>query len=430
MRRVSVPIGLRRSNLRQSQLIRPEYAERFRCIGPACEDSCCQGWAVPVDQPTFEKYQSLPASPLRILLDESLERTPDSPNPLHFARIKMQLSHECPFFTAERLCRIQAELGEDFLSRTCATYPRIVSSIDNLTEKALSLSCPEAARLVLLDPILLDAAQTDPSSGANYQITWDDSLEDDHQLLPYFWPIREFIHTLVRNRDYPLWQRLFLLGSFCRRLAAVASGEAGRTVPALLRDFPPVVATGKLRPAMENIAPDLALQLDMVLQLAGLCRERSLIGARFLECLEFFKQGIGFTPTVTMAEMIAAYGSAQQRYFTPFFDAHPHILENYLVNTFFRLQFPFGMKDGKLDPTPDTERQFALLATQYALIKGLLIGVAGCHKEQFAAEHVIHTVQATSKHFEHHPQFLDQMHELLRKTGCDSAHGLTMLLRN
>ena len=42
--------------------IRLTYAERFRCIGSACEDTCCQGWSVPVDQAAYEKYSNLPAS--------------------------------------------------------------------------------------------------------------------------------------------------------------------------------------------------------------------------------------------------------------------------------------------------------------------------------------------------------------------------------
>src|SRR5277367_1574118 len=172
--------------LRQSKLIRPEYSGAFRCIGPACEDSCCQGWAVPVDKPAYEKYQSLPAGPLRILLDANIALTPDDPNPAHFARIGMLPSLVCPILTEDKLCRIHAELGEEFLCKTCATYPRIVSSIDNLEEKALSLSCPEAARLVLLDPELMT-----PKGNGGHQITWDDSPHGEGALLPFFWPIRE-----------------------------------------------------------------------------------------------------------------------------------------------------------------------------------------------------------------------------------------------
>ncbi len=412
--------------MQQTRLIRPEYSERFRCIGPACEDSCCQGWAVPIDEAAYTKYQSLPAGPLRALLDENIERTPGESNPQHFAKMRMGPSLTCPVLTEDRLCRIHADLGEEFLCRTCAVYPRIVSSIDNLPEKALSLSCPEAARLVLLDPDLT----TRTGSNGGYQMTWDDKKQEVRELLPFFWPIREIVFTLVRNRAYPLWQRMFLLGTLCRRLDGVAGGEVDRGVIPVLQGFSGAVALGSLRAAMEKIPADLPLQLDMVLQLAGLCRDRAVIGPRFVECIEQFRQGIGYAPEVTLQALTAAYADAHRRYFARFFSAHLHILENYLINAIFRSQFPYGTKEGRLVAEPRMAREFALLATQFALIKGLLIGVAGFHKENFSEDHVVHTVQAASKHFEHHPQFLERVHELLVSTGRDNAHGLTMLLRN
>src|SRR5580658_4688879 len=76
------------------------------------------------------------------------------------------------------------------------------------------------------------------------------------------------------------------------------------------------------------------------------------------------------------------------------------------------------------------DREFALLTAQFALMKGMLIGVAGFHRERFAAEHVVHTVQAAAKHFEHHPEFLKMAHELLVESRMDGAHGLAILLRN
>ncbi len=75
-------------------------------------------------------------------------------------------------------------------------------------------------------------------------------------------------------------------------------------------------------------------------------------------------------------------------------------------------------------------REFALLAIQFALIKGLLIGVAGFHKEAFSSEHVVQTVQSASKHFEHHPDFLEEAQALLIANKLDNARGLTMLVRN
>jgi len=411
--------------LPSTKLIRPDYSERFRCIGPACEDSCCVGWGVPIDQAAYEKYRALPPSPLRILLDENLERTPDDPNPAHFAKVKMPASCACPLLTEDRLCRIHAELGEDFLSRTCATYPRIVHSIDDLEEKALTLSCPEAARLVLLDPGLMT-----PQPGGHFEMKWDREIRNAHALLPFFWPIRELVLALVRNRDYTVWQRMFLVGALCRRLDAAARAESDRGVADVLSSFSAAIAGGTLRSAMEAIPSDPALQLDMVLRLAGLCRERSPIGQRFIDCIESFKQGIGAAQTATFPMLVAAYSAACAQFFEPFFAAHPHMLENYLVNTIFRRQFPFGSKDGRIVEKPETAREFALLATQFALVRGLLIGVAGSRKQSFSAQDVVHTVQSATKHFEHHPQFLDQVGELLASSGRDNAHGLTMLLRN
>lgn len=409
----------------QSRMIRPGYSEGFRCIGPECEDSCCQGWAVPIDRAAYERYQALPASPLRVLLEENMVRTQNEANSAHYAKMRMTAELECPILTEEKLCRIHAELGEEFLCKTCATYPRMVSSIDNLEEKALSLSCPEAARLVLLDDGLMERG-----SGASYQFTWDGAEKGERRLLPYFWPIREAVFRLVRNRAYPLWQRLFLLGSFCRRLMAAAGDETERGVATVLRDFPAAVESGALRTAMERIPADRTMQLDMVLQLAGLCRGRRSVNPRFVECLEWFKTGIGFGPEATMETLIAGYAEAHERRFAPFVAAHPQVLENYLINAIFRRQFPFGSKDGGLVAEPDAVREFALLATQFALIKGLLIGVAGCHGENFSAAHAVHTIQAASKHFEHHAQFLDEMQALLVSTGRDNAQALTMLVRS
>jgi hypothetical protein len=63
-------------------------------------------------------------------------------------------------------------------------------------------------------------------------------------------------------------------------------------------------------------------------------------------------------------------------------------------------------------------------------MKGLLIGVAGFHREHFSASHVVHTVQAASKHFEHHPEFLTMAHALLVEKRMDGQLGLAILLRN
>jgi lysine-N-methylase len=88
------------------------------------------------------------------MIDASVLLMPETVKPPAFARIRMDEANQCPLLSEDRLCRIQAEFGEPFLSHTCATYPRVIHSIGDIRETALTLSCPEAARLVLLNPDL------------------------------------------------------------------------------------------------------------------------------------------------------------------------------------------------------------------------------------------------------------------------------------
>jgi lysine-N-methylase len=409
---------------------KPVYSDGFRCIGPACEDSCCEEWTVHVDQATYEKYQAIQAGSLRTIVDESIlrmpvgEKAPGSTAPA-FAQIRMNAAHKCPLLSAHGLCQMQIEHGHDYLSHACATYPRVLSTIDSIPEVALSLSCPEAARLVLLNSQLPTGAGPDEAPFIN-----NSNAAESNPWLLHFWPIRDFALALVKNRAYPLWQRLFLLGVFGRKLDAIAVGDLREKVPQILASFVAGVASQNLQASMETLPVDHAQQLDVVLRLAGMMLHRSYIRPRFIECIQAFTQGIGNGPGATLESLTAAYSSAHDRYFAPFFQKHPHILENLLINTVFRCRFPFGNEWALKGAAPSMNREVALLTAQFALMKGLLIGVAGYHREQLCADHVVHTVQAASKHFEHHAEFLTQAHTLLVESRMDGAQGLTILLRN
>jgi lysine-N-methylase len=444
--------------LSEPRPIRAEYSENFRCIGSACEDTCCQGWGLPIDQATYEKYRTLPASPLRKLIQINCLITPkgsvctDGSGQIVreasvFAKIRMTPSNQCPMLSHEGLCRIHTELGAEYLSHTCATYPRIVHSIDGIEEQALALSCPEAARLVLLNPCLMSSLRpvssqpvskqpfpnrASPRHSLSDKLSGSNTVEDAPSLRSWFWPIRETVIGLVRNRIYPLWQRLFLLGILCRRLDSIAQGELELSVFAFLGEFEASIASGALRTAMEameSLSGDCALQLDLVLQLAGMVLRYSSVHPRFANCIEEFKTGICNGPGATLESLAAHYARAHDQFYAPFFDRHPYILENYLINTIVRCQFPLraGVQGCE---SPSMAREYALLTAQFALMKGLLIGVAGCHGEEFSAEHVVRTVQAASRHFEHHPDFLNQAHALLVVTKMDGARGLAILVRN
>ena len=55
----------------------------------------------------------------------------------------------CPMWRQDGLCRIQAELGEEALCKTCREFPRLTHDYGDFIEMGLELSCPEAAKWIL-----------------------------------------------------------------------------------------------------------------------------------------------------------------------------------------------------------------------------------------------------------------------------------------
>ena len=122
-------------------ITKPDYFDRFRCIAGDCPDSCCQDWEVQVDESAAEYYRSL-TGPLGDRLREVL-RTEDGET------VMTIIGGRCPMWRADGLCRIQAELGEAALCRTCREFPRLTHDYGDFMELGLELSCPEAAKFIL-----------------------------------------------------------------------------------------------------------------------------------------------------------------------------------------------------------------------------------------------------------------------------------------
>lgn len=120
---------------------KPKFYDTFRCIASQCPDSCCQKWDVSVDDEKAAYYRNIPG-PLGDRLREFLTEE-DGVTYLSLDGTR------CPMWRADGLCRIQAELGEEALCKTCREFPRLTHEYDGFTELGLELSCPEAARIML-----------------------------------------------------------------------------------------------------------------------------------------------------------------------------------------------------------------------------------------------------------------------------------------
>lgn len=407
--------------------LRPQYTKAFRCIGSECEDTCCHGFAVAIDKSTYLRYEG--NAEFRPGLETHFARIEGNATDSAFARIKLTPEFNCPFLTPERLCGIQIQHGSEYLSEVCVSYPRTSRRIDGLIEKALYLSCPEAARLVLLNPSLMKLETDEDDGGSRYQRLLKGGEQHeraDANPHAYLWEIRSLTLLLIRDRSYPLWQRLFILGLFCKRLDELVSTRRHALIPGLLREYAEALLEGKLRPLLDGIPEQAPLQLRLVSEvierhLALQINDRG--HARFRECLQDFLKGIEWDEVAPVESCISAFAEARQSYYEPFMRDHPFILENYLVNHVFKTRFPFGVNHRGEPNTP--QQEFLVMSVLYAAINGLLSGIAGHNRERFGTAHVVKLVQSFSKAVEHCPEFLPTLDPKL-----GSAAGMAQLLKN
>lgn len=124
--------------------IKPSYYDNFRCIASACPDSCCKEWDVQIDDGKAALYRSLPGELGDRLRDVLTEEDGET--------IMTIIDGRCPMWRADGLCRIQAELGEEALCKTCREFPRLTHDYGDFIEYGLELSCPEAARIIINCP--------------------------------------------------------------------------------------------------------------------------------------------------------------------------------------------------------------------------------------------------------------------------------------
>jgi lysine-N-methylase len=421
----------------EREYTRPRYGDRFRCIGAACEDTCCKDWGVPIDRSTYEKYRS--SEVMKPHLGTLIVLNTEAPTPSDFARIPLTAQASCPFLDGESLCGIQKKLGAGMLSVTCATYPRAVAKRGLETENALNLSCPEAARLTLLDPNLLgDSRLKSGAARDRYAVIRRDAARLPRQYEPHL-AIRDFGLQVLGDRNYPLWQRLYLLGILARRLetlrgaASAAEWAAAHPlqVAKLLADSARVAVLERLRPAMDEIKAQPGRQIQLLIELIkGRVLSPPAVPARFFECIQDFELGLGTATATSEEEILEAYATGYRRYYLPLMERHPHLLENYLTNHVFKNGYPFGRpRNGSFPGMVNAESEHLSMCVHAALAQMLLIGMANRYGDAFDVTHVVKLVQSLAKAIEHSGQFLDTIPGFLHAHKLNRPRGVALLLK-
>lgn len=182
----------------------PDYYEKFRCIDKACEDTCCAGWEVDLDEKAYAYYETV-AGPFGDRLRSVLSKE----GGLHFV---LKPNRDCPFLNRDGLCDLYTQLGEDKLCDTCAMFPRFVEEYGAECEMGLAFSCKTAAELILTYKGKAGFCVTDDKKPLT---TYNDIHPELYLGLK---ASRDTAYALVQNRAYTVLERAALFLDFADAL--------------------------------------------------------------------------------------------------------------------------------------------------------------------------------------------------------------------
>ncbi|ENY71402.1 FliU-like protein [Aeromonas diversa CDC 2478-85] len=379
----------------------PRFRSAFQCIGPSCEEHCCQGWTVQIDKATFRLYWFSDDERIRATARGSLEKVKKSDH--DWGRVRLDSQGVCPFLDSERLCTIHSRLGEQALSETCSSYPRYTVTFPYQHKESLTLSCPQASRLLLLDPeaMLIDT-QDQPTLPLHHSVP-EQALR-----------LNQLSYQIALTHELPLEQRLWIMGML------VYHDEGRSSYEQFLDELVALAGSGQLQ-AMYATIPAMPRvkwwALRTLTQLLLQSNERSGRGTVIIgECLEtlyalldgeYDEEKMAFFPRVWQAQV------------APFLAERPYLLDNYLLYQLYHFNFPYRA-DGVM------VNAYRLLVADLFLLRSYFCLLA--HRGELTEEKVVSLVYSYHARRQHNLAFEQQICEQLIETGFGSDITLYALL--
>lgn len=404
---------------RSYRSLTPNYVTSFRCTGPECPDTCCSGWRVTLDKKTFVAYRQVKQPDLSELLPAHIKRNRSNATDANYAVIQLNpASGDCPFMQ-DGLCAVQRDLGEDYLSNTCNDYPRHTRRFADQIEQALTLSCPEAARLALLSPdafVFVENALTVREESISHTKPFK-NLNLNHMN-----EIRLFCMQVIRTEGLELWQRLAVLGLFCEQFTDVLADPTDSKLQELIVSFTQMVEQGWVIDALSDMKPDHATQAQ-ILSTLWQKKNTKTHSETQRKTMEQVARGLGALvegDTVSRERLTEAYTRGIGKLPEALLQA-PNLLDHYLLNEMFRELFPFG------DNSP--YEHYLRLVTRYGLVRLMLAALCNGMQGLPAPEQMVHVVHVFCRRYQHDQYFATQVNTALKNSGWYGLEKIYRFLR-
>lgn len=244
----------------------PRYFEEFKCVGGTCTNSCCVGWAIFWKKDEVDKVINAPnCSPeLKELMEKSFH--PAGTNDENALAVTLGEKRRCPFLTEDNFCRIQRELGAEYLSNVCSIYPRSHSVADEVCYNYCYMSCPTVMHKLLNEDKSADLINVPVKERTTLKniFTFNDETKSSHPETKYFGEIFELFYDIISDRKNSVETNVILGALSAKALAKVVEDKNYDSIPNAVHDIRKQLHSGAQLKSIENIKPNYTLKASTV----------------------------------------------------------------------------------------------------------------------------------------------------------------------
>ena len=397
----------------------PDYFKEFKCIGGECKDSCCIGWDIDIDKTTFKQYFKVKDPDMKRMFQKNIQNKENyESDEIDYGKVKLKKGKRCPFLDDCNYCVIHSNLGEEYLSNVCTSFPRIVNIIDGYYEMSLDVACPEAARIILSKENGIKFIENKETLGKHIVSSETDTKSKIYKDSPikYFHEIREKSFEIIQNRNFSLNDRLYILGEFTNALEDEIEYNFNN-VSNFIKNYDINV----INDSYEKSNIRYILQVDFfekIIEFLDVFNEvdADIFKQNTTEIIEAFK----LKEDDKLRKYSELYINAFEEFDEKFLEPLSFIFENYLVNLMFKNMFPFSETDSVFDG-------YMMLLTKYSFIRFYLVGLYINNKIS-SKEDIIDLIQVFTKTIEHHRTYLADSLGYIKENDFDNLEFVKTLL--
>lgn len=251
----------------------PHYYRKFQCTASACTDTCCAGWQIMIDDKSLRKYKKIPG-----VFGNRMKNSVDWKEGAF-----LQYKGRCAFLNEENLCDLYAEKGEKMLCRTCRMYPRHIEEYEGIREISLSLSCVEAAKIILggKEPVRF--------------LNKEDDREETYEAFDFFlftklMDVREAMIGILQDRKESMEVRIGKVLAIAHDVQRRIRGEALFEIDQLLERYQKEKNRERFREKLEKIRPKSRSRYEIMSQMFQVFGKLEVLKADWKPYIESVEQ--------------------------------------------------------------------------------------------------------------------------------------------